>query len=513
MYCQHLVILVVPAENHNSESLLFSLSASIYYSVFNFQDIHLPTMIDAAALQGVKLRKTETTAKPDLKSESNSKSESLASTAKITSVTKIRNESDRREYFFSSGIDAWYEPLKDVTFPSLFIALTFEEKLALLSNYLDAFREEITKEQGKEEVDEIEGILKRYVSQNPEGNGPVFGDGGAAGVLANLAERIDRGMGEMREQIEGENRNCGFFVKLSTRSPKDSRSVLRRAEELFKKEVQAVKSDSSSSASDMSSISNLKWTLLAECVRQACCVRSGEEALEVLSDSRRVGEDIKYEMAEIESGGGGSGDPINTSGNIINTNTKLATPPPISLVLRPFDQRVTPATEFRGFVWNGKFTCAGQYFYELYFPELQSEKAIIAADLQRFWQDEVRGKLFGNGNDSSVADSDARFGTKVPCFMMDLVWIKGGAKEDAKKTGRGNQVLLVEINPFDGEGLGAFPASTGLFNWDDPGDRRVMMGESKDTQSEFTLRLCTEVPDQKRLERNKNPAWVRLIKS
>jgi hypothetical protein len=97
--------------------------------------------------------------------------------------------------------------------------------------------------------------------------------------------------------------------------------------------------------------------------------------------------------------------------------------------------------------------------------------------------------------------------------MMDLVWIKSDSPEDSP-----NKVVLVEINPFDGEGLGAFPASTGLFNWDDAGDRRVMMGESEsgllsgDADPNFTLRLCTAMPNARRMEANKNPAWVKLIK-
>jgi len=39
------------------------------------------------------------------------------------------------------------------------------------------------------------------------------------------------------------------------------------------------------------------------------------------------------------------------------------------------------------------------------------------------------------------------------------------------------EVVLIELNPFDGVCLGTFPASTGLFLWDDPADRKIMTGE------------------------------------
>lgn len=37
---------------------------------------------------------------------------------------------------------------------------------------------------------------------------------------------------------------------------------------------------------------------------------------------------------------------------------------------------------------------------------------------------------------------------------------------------------MIELNPFDGVCLGTFPASTGLFLWDEPADKLVMMGEA-----------------------------------
>jgi len=75
--------------------------------------------------------------------------------------------------------------------------------------------------------------------------------------------------------------------------------------------------------------------------------------------------------------------------------------------------------------------------------------------------------------------------------MMDLVW-KKGAEGNAT-------VMLTEINPFDGEALGTFPASTGLFHWDSKADRKRIMGETAGVeesgtngQDGFELRLRAE---------------------
>merc|ERR1712196_527178 len=73
-----------------------------------------------------------------------------------------------------------------------------------------------------------------------------------------------------------------------------------------------------------------------------------------------------------------------------------------------------------------------------------------------------------------------QFLKQCPCFLMDLVWLGGD-----------NGCFLTEINPFDGESLGVFPASTGLFSWEKCGDRRIIMGDSvsEDRSCTFELRM------------------------
>lgn len=178
-------------------------------------------------------------------------------------------------------------------------------------------------------------------------------------------------------------------------------------------------------------------------------VRSGERAVQLLASSNRVYEDLTTDLFDHPLG-----------------------KDQIQLSIRTFDASVKPHTEFRGFVWNKRFVCCGQYFHQLYFPEFQDEALLdsIEADLTTFYED-------------TLLTSMPTFMSKCPCFMMDLVW-----KPDPT-TPSGGAVMLTEINPFDGEAIGVFPASTGLFSWDDvSGDRRLMMGQC----DKFEMRVRKE---------------------
>ena len=268
--------------------------------------------------------------------------------------------------------------------------------------------------------------------------------------LSNLEKRIE----EKMNAHSGDE--TGFFVKLSTRSPKDSVSVLEKAKEEFLKQAKTTDTQ------------NEKWCKIADLVRLASKLNTGKDAINILIDSERVGEDML---------------------SCLDGKIK-----PMSLVLRPFDDSITPDTEFRGFVWNGRFTCVGQYFFDLFYPGIVENKNQISEDLQRFYSEKIRDKLFPENGKNLES-----FGSKVPCFVMDLVW-RGADKEP----------LLIEINPFDGEALCVFKGSTGLYDWSDiEGDRKVIMGACEEN---FTIRVREEEPSGAEVLLNRNPDWVDIVK-
>jgi len=162
-----------------------------------------------------------------------------------------------------------------------------------------------------------------------------------------------------------------FFVKLSTRSPKDSRSLFQRAGESYLDKIK-----------DNNLDENNRWILLTEEVAKAGSSRNAIEAIEMFLDSERVAEDLKYACE-----------------NPSNWN--------LSIVIRSWDPRVTLQSEFRSFVWNKKMNCMGQYFHPLYFPELQDKKEQIAADCLSLF-DKIKDSL------------------PVPNALVDFAWLGPG---------------------------------------------------------------------------------------
>ena len=327
----------------------------------------------------VKLKSTETRDKSSLNTER--EKQQLKEKELIQKVTGIYSEEDRKKYFFKVGMQNWYDKLKPFTFKTSFVDLTSEE------------------------ADVIQGLY--------------YGtDTGSLDRLSALEKRLDT-------CIKSEHASCAF-IKLSTRSPKDSRSVFAKAVAAY-------------NAVDTSQMDlNDRAILLQEKTRLASKVRNGEEAMAILLDSERVAEDLRFAVEKKDEA------------------------EEVFIVVRDFSEEVTPRTEIRGFAWGGKFTCAAQYYFPFYFKGLSDEKDAIEDDLRTFF-DKIHPHI------------------PVNCFVMDLVWF-----------GPGQQPLLVEINPFDGEAYGTFPASTGLFNWQK--DRSVMSGTQKGV--DFELRILDKVPDK-----------------
>jgi len=123
----------------------------------------------------------------------------------------------------------------------------------------------------------------------------------------------------------------------------------------------------------------------------------------------------------------------------------------MELVARAWDPRLTPESEYRGIAWNGELSCLCQYFHPLYFPGMRDRSEEVQRDIMAVY------------NSPEVKNAVARLGGHC---IIDFAWLGPG------------EVIVIELNPFDGVCLGTFPASTGLFLWDEPADKLVMMGEA-----------------------------------
>jgi hypothetical protein len=190
--------------------------------------------------------------------------------------------------------------------------------------------------------------------------------------------------------------------------------------------------------------------VMSEELLNSCAVHNGLEAVTILCDSQRVAEDLMYAYEE-------TGEDYN-----------------VSVVIRAWDSRVTPGCEFRGFVWDRKLNCIGQYWHSLYFPHLQNPEIQrqIAEDCLQFFE--------------TLKDS-----LPVPNAMLDLAWFGPG------------KVLLIEVNPLK-EGLGSFRGSTGLFDY--YSDASILQGEAP-----FELRIRTVEESRASLISHMSLEWRRVI--
>ena len=321
-------------------------------------------MISATALQGVKLKSTEDGARRD---------RSAPNFSLIASEDENKEKEDtRRDYFFSTGLDRWYDSLKDKTFRSEVVELTPSEARAIVTCWEKHFQHRDSNDSlpGEKDV-EIPAALQGLVSRL------------SSSIAALSPEK-------------------GAFIKLSTRSPKDSHIAFARAREDYESRVNAQSGHPPQSIND-------KLICLAQVVIDSLRVRTGDYAVKLLLSSDRVGEDLEYALEK--------GD---------KDFAKC-----ISLILREWVD-IPQWAEFRGFVWGGRLNAIGQYNHLVMFPQLKQNSSKIKADLESFY---------------------ALIKDHIPLdrYIIDFAWTE-------------EKVYLIEVNPFDGELV--FPASTGLWSWE-----------------------------------------------
>ena len=300
--------------------------------------------MNAADLQQVKLKPRD---------ESSSRDRS-APNFKICSKLSKQHEEMLRNYFFSTGMDRWYESLKDDTFATEFIRMKKEEGRAILS-----LREDLYKK-------------KNLSTQLPTFEVPI--------LLKGLQTKIN-------DVIASLSPEAGVFVKLTTRSPKDSTVANAKIRGAFLTKLPSLA---------MCSSANDRLALLVEVMTQALRVRTGEEAIHLLVSSARVEEDLEYAL------------------NPDYDDFEKC----MCLVVRKWVD-IPQWAEFRGFVWEGKLTSIGQYNHPLYFPQLVERRERIKSDLERFF--------------ATVKD-------RIPLdrYTVDFAWTE-------------ERVYVIEVNTFDGE--------------------------------------------------------------
>mmetsp|Transcript_94250 Transcript_94250/g.228855 ORF Transcript_94250/g.228855 Transcript_94250/m.228855 type:complete len:423 (-) Transcript_94250:422-1690(-) len=413
--------------------------------------------LSAALLQGVTLKSV---ADEDRRDRSDARE--AAARGGAGSTASAAEEAARRDYFFSTGVDEWYSEALEgsVTFRSEAVELRVAEARQIVRFWED-------------HVYRAEGTAGATAGTGADSTGPLIGGAETSPVevlgipegLAPLVERVERCIREGFDET-------GAFVKLSTRSPKDAKLALRAAAAEYSRRLQAGESadgsspavgafDAAAAASPPADAAeaNRRIALLAEVQAATLCVHSGERAVMFMLDSERVAEDLKFALEAVDAAGG------DESGWNVTVS------------VREWCPAVKLHSEWRGFVWGGTLNALGQYYHPLFFPSLPGIVDTVGSDCKAFFEASVKPIIDKAG---------------LSNCMVDFAWLGPG------------EVLLVEVNPFDGV-LGAFPVSTGLFLWEDEADQRTMREGPLEVRARLDVLPVAEQKDKM------NPDWRRIV--
>ena len=248
------------------------------------------------------------------------------------------------EYIKSFDIEQWYEPLKDVTFPTKYVNITFEEGQIInhICDRLSDLKKQIAITGDKDSENKlIEQIDKaRNFSK-----------------LDSLSSRIDTAIEEWKGAEEDQKENEVYvFAKLSSRSAKDAMD--KRLQSLFDEycKDEQVKDD------------NDRLFALIKAATHCLKVSSAKEILSMFVDSER----IRFDLASA----------------LKYKKEKFAQ----NVVLRkwiPIDVDM----EFRGFVFNNSLNALSQYNHFIFFERLVQKKDILQQRILDFFDNRIKEKL------------------------------------------------------------------------------------------------------------------------
>ncbi|MFX0142216.1 MAG: hypothetical protein ACFFDN_51735, partial [Candidatus Hodarchaeota archaeon] len=223
------------------------------------------------------------------------------------------NEEEIYRISNETNIENWYDSLKSYTMETHFIPMSTELANAFIHHY-----------------------------QQSKGEGKITSEENL--LLKNIKEQIDDILKKFKTP------DNGAFVRLSTRSPKDSRIARKKSDKVFQEELKKGTGDENSRlvAIVKSSILGLK-------------VNSGKEAMELLLDSQRIYDDLVTALQFSKTEG---------------FSQKIFVREWINI---PIDM------EFRGFVHKKNLNAISQYYHYLLFPNLHKDISTIEKRIKEFY--------------------------------------------------------------------------------------------------------------------------------
>ena len=267
---------------------------------------------------------------------------------KEADIFKILNE---------ANIETWYDELKDHTMKTFFFPITKEIASAIVNTYLDSKGESIQTENDKKTLERLQKDIDDF--------------------LVNL-----------------KNAEKSAFIRLSTRSPKDSRKARSKSESFFEQESEKGFEDE-----------NARLIALVKASIQGLKIQTGKEAIELLTDSERVYDDLLTALEHL---------------------VKYPKEFTQKIIIREWID-IPIDMEFRGFVHDKALNALSQYYHYCFFPKLVQELPIIERRIKDFYE--------------SIKDS-----VSLNSFIIDFAVLE-------------DEILIIELNPLF---LGTDPC---LFSW------------------------------------------------
>lgn len=329
-------------------------------------------------------------------------------------------------YQDSFGVENWVDETvsSTITFPTLVLDLSKEEARAIIHSHRDYIQSVSIFTRNKSSSSSSPSSTEdTYVSKVTEKE---------RSLLQDVEARLDEAIKTFP--------NGGAFVKLHTRSPKDApyrdhtnpdlqKLVFHEIEQADQKAREYHDDHNSEEDKKSSFVRYSPNTILIgflKAMNKAMGVRTGAQALKLLTVSDRVAEDLSK----------------NESFDDALFFSKL--------VVREFDPRVAenPHLEFRSFVYDRNLNAISQYFSNILFDEFRDFhfRELVQNRIRNFYET-VKDKL---PYSSCVIDFFAGFG------------------DDENNNNNEGKTRIIEVNPFH-NGAGACN-----FSW--AKDRQVFMG-------------------------------------
>ena len=305
------------------------------------------------------------------------------------SIQETKQQNDMYQSYDPTQINKWYNNTKMYTFDTEFIRLEMDEAKALIfmGEYYRSYKKHQIKTKQKlgkgiqlyYDDNKLLDAVKNYKSNGNDNDGlsdvkwgeifdwKAIDDEKYVGPLKRLSEKIDRVMDDMK---------CdnGAFIRLSTRSPKDS---ALESVKMFEMLFDELKQWDGLNGNDSEYLELKKEQIINSFYRasmKSLCVRNGDQSIELFCRSKRSYVDLSMSMLK-------------------QGEQELK----IYVIIRKWESKLDSLWEFRLFIKNNQPTALTQYHKNSALPLMYEykdyiEKGILATfnNIQSNLSDELK---------------------------------------------------------------------------------------------------------------------------